>query len=91
MVRMIKLGLSPYSAGTTPLMISIDSTALTGNWLEKTRLCWSVMGWPSTLKLASACSPRGWKRPFESEAMPGLERVTSELSGALTLSVGSLA
>jgi len=30
----------------------------------------------------------GWKRPFESEAIPGVLRVTSELRGALVLSVG---
>jgi len=34
-----RLLLSPYSAGATPVMISIDCTASGEIWLEYTRLC----------------------------------------------------
>jgi transposase InsO family protein len=36
----------------------------------------------------SACSPRGWKLPFESAATPGDVSVNNELSALLTLSLG---
>lgn len=39
---------------SSPPMTSIDCTASEGSWLEKTLLCWSVMGWPSTEKEFSA-------------------------------------
>ena len=47
---MTRLVLSPYSAGGAPAMTSSDCTEFEGSWLEKTLLCWSVMGWPSTEK-----------------------------------------
>jgi len=37
-----------------------------------------------------AWSPIPWKRPLESAAIPGVERVTSELSDEVVLSKGSL-
>jgi hypothetical protein len=46
--------LSPYSAGGAPSMTSRYLTAAAGTWLEKTLLCWSVMGWPSMEKEFSA-------------------------------------
>ena len=58
--------------------------------MEKTLLCWSVMGWPSTEKEFEAWSPNPWKRPFESAATPGDARVTSELRVDEALSSGSL-
>ena len=42
-----RLLLSPYSAGATPVMISIDCTASCEIWFEYIRLCWSVTGWLS--------------------------------------------
>src|SRR5882757_11032706 len=87
---MTTLVLPPNSAGGAPSMTSRDWTESEGSWLEKTLLCWSVMGWPSTEKEFSAWSPRPWKRPFESAATPGEERVTSELSEEEALSSGSL-
>ena len=45
---------SPNSAGGAPEMTSMDSIESSGIWLEKTLLCWSVMGWPSTEKEFSA-------------------------------------
>lgn len=45
-----RLVLPPYSAGGAPSRTSIDWTASTGTWFEKTLLCWSVIGWPSTEK-----------------------------------------
>ncbi len=45
---MTTLVLSPNSAGGAPAMTSIDWIESRGIWLEKTLLCWSVMGWPST-------------------------------------------
>ncbi len=44
------LVLSPYSAGGAPSITSIDCTESTGIWLEKTLLCWSVIGSPSREK-----------------------------------------
>ena len=58
--------------------------------MEKTLLCWSVMGWPSTEKEFEAWSPNPWKRPFESAATPGDARVTSELRVDEALSSGIL-
>ena len=45
-----RLVLPPNSAGGAPEMTSIDWTEFEGIWLEKTLLCWSVMGWPSIEK-----------------------------------------
>ena len=45
---MTTLVLSPNSAGGAPEMTSMDSIESSGIWFEKTLLCWSVMGWPST-------------------------------------------
>src|SRR5208283_5504241 len=84
------LVLPPYSAGGAPDITSIDWMDSTGSWLEKTLLCWSVIGWPSTENEFSAWSPIPWKRPLESAAIPGVERVTSELSDDDALSKGSL-
>ena len=39
-----RLALSPYSAGGTPVIISIDWMASSGTWLEKILLYWSVIG-----------------------------------------------
>src|SRR5580700_3968000 len=86
---MTTLVLPPYSAGGAPEMTSSDWTELEGIWLEKTLLCWSVMGWLSMEKELEAWSPRPWKRPLESAAMPGDARVTSELSVEDALSSGS--
>ena len=58
--------------------------------MEKTLLCWSVMGWPSTENEFSAWSPRPWNSPLESAAIPGVESVTSELRDDDALSKGSL-
>ena len=69
---------------------SIESMESSGIWLEKTLLCWSVMGWPSTEKEFSASSPRPWKRPLESAAIPGDDKVTRELSDDDALSRGIL-
>jgi len=53
-----RLLLSPYSAGGAPVMSSMDWMALSGIWVEKFLLCWSLMGWPSTENEFSAWSPR---------------------------------
>ena len=81
---------SPNSAGGAPEMTSIDSIESSGIWLEKTLLCWSVIGWPSTENEFSAWSPRPWNRPFESAAIPGEDNVTSELTDDDRLSRGIL-
>jgi len=39
---------SPYSAGGAPVMTPAIRRNPEGIWLEKTLLCWSVMGCPST-------------------------------------------
>ena len=70
---MTTLVLPPYSAGGAPEITSKDSIESTGSWLEKTLLCWSVIGWPSMLKEFEAWSPIPWKRPLESAAIPGVE------------------
>ena len=87
---MTKLVLPPYSAGGAPAITSIDWIESSGIWLEKTLLCWSVMGWPSTENEFSAWSPRPWNRPLESAAIPGVESVTEELTEDDALSSGSL-
>src|ERR1700758_4940404 len=87
---MTRLVLSPYSAGGAPSITSRDCTAFEGNWLEKTLLCWSVMGWPSTEKELEAWSPSPWKSPFESAETPGDANVTSELRDDDALSNGNL-
>src|SRR5208282_5009275 len=84
------LVLPPYSAGGAPEMTSYDWTESSGIWFENTLLCWSVIGWPSTENEFSAWSPRPWKRPLESAAIPGVESVTSELRDDEELSSGSL-
>src|ERR1700722_1136686 len=61
-----------------------------GNWLEKTLLCWSVIGCPSIEKEFDAWSPSPWKRPFESAATPGEVSVTRELRDEDWLSSGTL-
>src|ERR1700732_756612 len=81
---------SPNSAGGAPEMTSIDSIESRGIWLEKTLLCWSVIGWPSTENEFSAWSPSPWNRPLESAAIPGEESVTSELTEDDALSRGIL-
>src|ERR1700752_468007 len=48
------------------------------------------MGWPSTENEFSAWSPRPWKRPFESADIPGVARVTNELTDEDWLSKGNL-
>ena len=78
----------PYSAGGAPDITSIDCTESRGIWFEKTLLCWSVIGWPSTENEFSAWSPSPWKRPLESAAIPGVERVTKELTEDVELSKG---
>src|SRR6266700_121527 len=87
---MTRLVFPPYSAGGAPSITSRDWTAFEGNWLEKTLLCWSVIGWPSTEKEFEAWSPSPWKRPFESAATPGEASVTSELKEEDVLSRGNL-
>ncbi len=87
---MTRAVLPPNSAGGAPEITSIDWTEFEGSWLEKTLLCWSVIGWPSMENEFDAWSPRPWKRPFESAATPGEDRVTSELSEEDWLSSGSL-
>src|SRR5271155_5975527 len=47
------------------------------------------MGWPSTENEFSAWSPSPWNKPFESAAIPGVDRVTSELNDDDELSKGS--
>src|ERR1700689_507536 len=84
------LVLPPYSAGGAPEMTSMDSIDSNGIWFEKTLLCWSVIGWPSTENEFSAWSPRPWNRPLESAAIPGVESVTRELTEDEALSKGSL-
>jgi hypothetical protein len=78
------LVLSPNSAGGAPEMTSNDATASRGIWLEKTWLCWSEIGWPSTENEFFAWSPIPRKRPFESAAIPGEAKVKefSEISPA---------
>src|SRR5664279_3690627 len=85
-----RLVLSPNSAGGAPPMTVIECTASSGIWLEKTLLCWSVIGWPSRENEFSAWSPSPWNRPLESAAIPGDDRVTSELNSEDGLSSGSL-
>src|ERR1700721_4326644 len=84
------LVLPPYSAGGAPEITSMDSIDSNGIWFEKTLLCWSVIDWPSTENEFSAWSPRPWNRPLESAAIPGVERVNSELTDDDALSKGSL-
>src|SRR3984957_16869902 len=60
-----------------------------GNWLEKTLLCWSVIGWPSIENELEAWAPSPWKRPFESAATPGEVSVTRELRDDDGLSSGT--
>src|SRR5258708_27867030 len=81
---------SPYSAGGAPAITSNDCTESSGIWFEKTLLCWSVMGWPSTTNEFSAWSPIPWNRPLESAEIPGVASVTSELTEDEALSRGSL-
>src|SRR6202795_2675736 len=81
---------SPNSAGGAPAITSIDSIESSGIWLEKTLLCWSVMGWPSTENEFSAWSPNPWKRPLESAAIPGGDSVTRDPTEDHRLSVGIL-
>src|ERR1700722_949901 len=85
---MTRLVLSPYSAGGAPSITSSDCTAADGTWLEKTLLCWSVMGWPSIEKEFSAWSPRPWIWPSESAETPGDACVTIELKPEDRLSIG---
>src|SRR4029077_2907486 len=87
---MTTLVLSPNSAGGAPSMTSSDWIESMEIWLEKTLLCWSVIGWPSTENEFSAWSPIPWKRPLESAAMPGEDRVTRELTEDDLLSNGIL-
>src|SRR3984885_14906408 len=87
---MTRLVLPPNSAGGAPEITSSDWTELEGGWLEKTLLCWSVIGWRRWAEGVDAGSPWPWKRPLESAATPGEERVTSELSADDWLSSGSL-
>src|SRR6266851_9137961 len=87
---MTTLVLSPYSAGGAPEITSIDWIDSRGIWLEKTLLCWSVIGWPSTTKEFSAWSPSPWNRPLESAAIPGVDNVMNELTGEDALSSGIL-
>src|ERR1700730_14520334 len=87
---MTTLVFSPYSAGGAPEITSSDSTESRGIWLEKTLLCWSVMGCPSTENEFDAWSPIPWKRPLESAAIPGEAKVTRELNDDEALSRGSL-
>src|SRR5207247_4007426 len=54
-----RLLLSPYSAGGTPVITSIDCTASCEIWLEYRRLCWSVIGWLSIENWVWAWSPTG--------------------------------
>src|SRR5579884_977311 len=84
------LVLSPYSAGGAPEITSVDCTASSGIWLEKTLLCWSVIGCPSSEKELSECSPIPWNKPLESAAIPGVDNVTIELNDELWLSRGIL-
>src|ERR1700723_3418249 len=84
-----RLVLSPNSAGGAPEITSNDWIESSGIWFENTLLCWSVIGWPSTENEFSAWSPRPWNRPLESAAIPGVERVTSELTEDEALSRGN--
>ena len=86
---MTRLVLPPYSAGGAPEIASSDWMESMGIWLEKTLLCWSVMGWPSTENEFSAWSPMPCTRPFESATAPGEASVTSELTDDDWLSRGN--
>src|SRR5580700_11534494 len=82
------LVLSPYSAGGAPAITSRDWIESSGIWFEKTLLCWSVIGCPSTENEFSAWSPSPWNRPLESAAIPGVDCVTAALSEDDALSRG---
>ena len=53
------LVLSPTSTCGAPSRISSDCSAFSDTCVEKVRLCWSVIGWPSITNEASAWSPSG--------------------------------
>jgi hypothetical protein len=54
------LGLSIMATACgEPSRTSIDRSAFNEICVEKVRLCWSVIGWPSITNEASAWSPKG--------------------------------